>query len=48
VHVLPSGGDQPQPGLGQFRYRSRIKVSNSIDRAYAASASYLAGQAAAR
>ena len=30
-----------QPGLGQFRYRSRIKVSNSIDRAYAASASYL-------
>jgi len=48
VHVLPSGGDQPQPGLGQFRYRSRVKVSNSIDRAYAASASYLAGQAAAR
>jgi NTE family protein len=48
VHVLPSGGDQPQPGLGQFRYRSRIKVSNSIDRAYAASASYLAQQAACR
>ena len=48
VHVLPSGGDQPQPGLGQFRYRSKNKVSNSIDRAYAASASYLAQQGAAR
>jgi NTE family protein len=48
VHVLPSGGDQLQPGLGQFRYRSKIKVSNSIDRAYAASASYLAEQAARR
>ncbi|HEY5396068.1 MAG TPA: patatin-like phospholipase family protein [Trebonia sp.] len=48
VHVLPSGGDQLQPGLGQFRYRSRIKVSNSIDRSYAASASYLAQQGACR
>ena len=49
VHVLPSGGDEPQPGLGQFRYRSRIKVSNSIDRAYAASsAGYLAQQGATR
>src|ERR1700728_1534136 len=28
VHVLPSGGDQIQPGVGQFRYRSQIKVSN--------------------
>jgi NTE family protein len=47
VHVLPSGGDQSQPGLGQFRYRSKNKVSNSIDRSYAASVSYLA-QAASR
>jgi NTE family protein len=48
VHVLPSGSDQIPPGVGQFRYRSRNKVSNSIDRSYAASASYLAGQAARR
>lgn len=42
VHVLPTGGDQLSPGLGQFRYRSRNRVSNSIDRSYAASARYLA------
>jgi NTE family protein len=42
VHVLPSGGEQPAPGLRQFRYRGRNQVSNSIERAYAASASYLA------
>ncbi len=41
VHVLPSGGEQPAPGLRQFRYRGRNQVGNSIDRAYAASASYL-------
>jgi NTE family protein len=41
VHVLPTGGDQPAPGLKQFRYRDRAKVGLSIDRAYAASASYL-------
>jgi hypothetical protein len=46
--VLPSGGDQIQPGVGQFRYRSQKKVSNSIDRSYAASASYLAQEAARR
>jgi hypothetical protein len=48
VHVLPSGGDQIQPGVGQFRYRSQKKVINSIDRSYAASASYLAEEAARR
>jgi NTE family protein len=48
VHVLPSGGDQIQPGVGQFRYRSQKKVSNSIDRSYAASASYLAQEGARR
>ena len=42
VHVLPTGGDQAPPGLSQFRYRGRNKVSSSIDRSYAASASYLA------
>lgn len=47
VHVLPSGGEPVQPGLGQFRYRGKSKVGSSIDRSYAASASYLA-QAAAR
>jgi NTE family protein len=42
VHVLPTGGDRLPPGLGQFRYRGKNKVSSSIDRAYAASAGYLA------
>jgi NTE family protein len=42
VHVLPTGGDQVPPGLGQFRYRGKNKVTNSIDRSYAASARYLA------
>jgi NTE family protein len=43
VHVLPTGGDRAPPGLGQFRYRGRNQVSTSIDRAYQASARYLAG-----
>jgi NTE family protein len=42
VHVLPTGGDRLPPGLGQFRYRGKKNVSSSIDRAHAASASYLA------
>lgn len=41
VHVLPSGGDQVAPGLGQFSYRSRNRVGGSIERSYAASARYL-------
>src|SRR5215470_1055318 len=45
VHVLPTGGDRLPPGLGQFRYRGRNQVSNSIDRSYAAAAAYLAGVA---
>ena len=48
VHVLPTGGDRLPPGLGQFRYRSQNKVSISIDRSYAASASYLAQVAGRR
>jgi NTE family protein len=42
VHVLPTGGDRLPPGLAQFRYRDRARVSQSIERAYAASARYLA------
>ena len=47
-HVLPTGGDQVPPGLGQFRYRGRNKVSSSIERSYAASARYLAQVAGGR
>jgi NTE family protein len=46
VHVLPTGGDRLPPGRAQFRYRDRSKVGLSIERAYAASASYLAALAA--
>ena len=42
VHVLPSGGDRLPPGLKQFRYRDKARVGLSIERAYTASASYLA------
>jgi NTE family protein len=42
VHILPTGGEPLVPGLRQFRYRGRKQVSSSIDRSYAASASYLA------
>ena len=45
VHVLPAGADRVPPGLGQFRYRGKGRVTDSIDRAYAASAAYLAGSA---
>jgi NTE family protein len=48
VLVLPTGGDQLPPGLRQFRYRSRSRVSTSIDRSYAASATYLAQVAGSR
>ena len=46
VHVLPTGGDRLPPGRAQFRYRDWSKVGLSIERAYAASASYLAALAA--
>ena len=45
VHVLPSGGDRLPPGLKQFRYRDKARVGLSIERAYTASASYLAALA---
>jgi NTE family protein len=44
VHVLPTGGDHLPPGLSQFRYRDKTRVGQSIERAYAASADYLARQ----
>ncbi len=42
VHVLPTGGEPRPPDLSQLRYRDMAIVEASIDRAYAASASYLA------
>jgi len=42
VHVLPTGGDRLAAGRSQFRYRDRSRVGLSIERAYAASAGYLA------
>ena len=42
VHVLPTGGDPPAPGSAQFRYRDKTRVTRSIERAYAASAAYMA------
>jgi hypothetical protein len=43
--VLPAGTDQRTPDLSQLRYRDKTKVGASIERAYAASARYLAGLA---
>lgn len=48
VHVLPAGADQIQPGVRQFRYRSRNRVSSSIERSYEASATFLAQVARSR
>jgi NTE family protein len=45
VHVLPAGADRRPPDLSQLRYRDKTRVGVSIERAYAASASYLAGLA---
>ena len=42
VHVLPTGGERLPPGSAQFRYRDKTRVRQSIERAYAASAGYLA------
>jgi hypothetical protein len=40
--VLPSGGTQRPPDLSQLRYRNKTNVSDNIERAYTASARYLA------
>jgi NTE family protein len=42
VHVLPSGADKRPADLAQLRYRDKAGVGASIDRAYQASARYLA------
>jgi NTE family protein len=42
VHVLPAGSDRRPPDWSQLRYRDRAKVGLSIERAYMASAGYLA------
>jgi NTE family protein len=48
VHVLPAGADAP-PGVGvdlsQLRYRDTSRIDEHIQRAYEASAAYLAGVA---
>lgn len=43
VYVLPTGGNKRAPDLSQLRYRDKAMVQESIDRAYEASAAYLAG-----
>jgi NTE family protein len=45
VHVLPTGGERAATGWTQVRSRGRAKVGPSIERAYTASASYLAALA---
>jgi NTE family protein len=42
VHVLPSGTVRGAPDLSQLRYRDKTRIAASVDRAYRASASYLA------
>jgi NTE family protein len=42
VHVLPAGAARTAPDLSQLRYRDKTKVGAGIERAYRASASYLA------
>ena len=45
VHVLPTGGERLPSGMAPFRYRDKNRVGLGIERAYAASASYLSGRA---
>jgi NTE family protein len=47
VHVLPTGQTDPPrfTDLSQFRYRARADVAGRIERAYDASAAYLAAHA---
>ena len=42
VHVLPSGAIQRLPELSQLRYRDKTGVAANIERAYVATAGYLA------
>jgi NTE family protein len=43
VHVLPAGATGQGAGLSQLRYRDASRVEANIERAYAASSAYLAG-----
>jgi len=43
VHVLPAGAEGKGADLGQLRYRDHSRVQTYIDRAFTASAAYLAG-----
>ncbi|HEY3733447.1 MAG TPA: patatin-like phospholipase family protein [Streptosporangiaceae bacterium] len=45
VHVLPTGGTARAADLSQLRYRDKTGVGVNIERAYTASARYLAGLA---
>jgi NTE family protein len=45
VHLLPSGGTGRAADLSQLRYRDKTSVGANIERAYQASASYLAERA---
>jgi NTE family protein len=45
VHVLPSGATSKPADLSQLRYRDKTSVGVNIERAYTASASYLAALA---
>jgi len=42
VYVMPAGAVRDGPDLSQLRYRDKTRVADSIERAYTASASYLA------
>jgi NTE family protein len=42
VYVMPAGSEGLAPGWSQFRYRDKNRVKVSMERAYAASANYLA------
>jgi len=42
VHLLPAGGNHRPPELSQLRYRDKTMVGASIERAYEATAKYLA------
>ena len=42
VHVLPAGTDRRPSDMSQLRYRDKTMVQESIERAYEASAEYLA------
>jgi NTE family protein len=44
VHVLPTGATGQGTGLSQLRYRDSSRVEANIQRAYAASSAYLAGE----